>query len=91
VLETLDYIGQTNVIMEVNTGGISRGAIDSIYPSPWILKEARKRDIPIMLNSDAHNPKHLDFYFDESLKIIKDCGYRELNCLYGGKWIRSKI
>ncbi len=77
--------------MEVNTGGISRGAIDTIYPSPWIIKEAEKRNIPLMLNADAHNREHLDFYYKESLKIIKSCGYNELYSLFGGKWVRSKI
>ncbi len=91
VLKTLDAIAESDVILEVNTGGLSRGAINSIYPSPWILKESSNRGIPITLNADAHDPLHIDFYFDESLKIIRDCGYRELHSLYGGKWISSKI
>ena len=91
VLITLDALAEKDVILEVNTGGISRGAIDTIYPSPWIVKESYKRDIPLMLNADAHNPLHIDYYFDESLNIIKDCGYRELYSLFGGKWISSKI
>jgi histidinol-phosphatase (PHP family) len=91
VLETLDVLSQTDVILEVNTGGISRKAIDSVYPSPWIIKEAKKRNIPLMLNSDAHVPEHIDYYFPEALSIIQDCGYGELYSLYKGEWITSKI
>ena len=91
VSQTLDVLSETDVILEVNTGGISRGVIDSVYPSPWIIKEAFKRNIPLMLNADAHNPKHVDFYYRESAEIIKECGYKELYSLYGGKWITSSI
>jgi histidinol-phosphatase (PHP family) len=91
VLDTLEVLSQTDVILEVNTGGISRAAIDTVYPSPWIIKEAFKKKIPLMLNADAHDPDHIDFYFRESAEIIKECGYRELYSLIGGKWTPSGI
>lgn len=91
VIETLDTLAGTDVILEVNTGGLSRGATDTIYPSPWILKAAQEKNIPLMLNADAHNKKHIDFYYREALSIIKECGYRELYSLYGGKWVTSTI
>jgi len=91
VRETLDVLAGTEVVLEVNTGGIARKATDSIYPSPWILKEASTRNIPLMLNADAHNPEDIDFYYRESLEIIRECGYRELYSLMGGKWVSSEI
>lgn len=91
VRETLDVLAETGIILEVNTGGIARKAIDSIYPSPWILKEAAEKNIPIMLNADAHTCEDIDFYFEEARDIIKECGYKELHSLTGGKWITSKI
>ncbi|MBI9098069.1 MAG: histidinol-phosphatase [Spirochaetaceae bacterium] len=91
VLDTLDVLAETDVILEVNTGGISRKAIDSVYPSPWIISEARKRDIPLMLNADAHVPEHIDYYYSEALAIIKECRYGELYSLSGGKWITREI
>ena len=91
VFKTLDTLAHSGVILEVNTGGLSRGAIDSVYPSPWIIKEAAKRKIPLMLNADAHRPAHIDYYFKESVNIIKECGYDELISLYDNKWVSSKI
>lgn len=87
VMETLETLAGTGIFLEINTGGISRGAIDSIYPSPWILKEAKRKNIPIMLNSDSHVPDHISFYYSESLEIAKDCGYRELHTISKGEWI----
>jgi len=91
VIQTLDVLAETEVILEVNTGGIARKATDTIYPSPWILKEASLRNIPLMLNADAHTSEDIDFFYSESLDIIRQCGYRELHYLYGGEWISSKI
>ena len=91
VFETLDVLAETDVILEVNTGGIARKATDTIYPSPWILKEALAKNIPLMLNADAHTCEDIDFFYSESLDIIKECGYKELYSLIGGKWISSEI
>lgn len=91
VCETLDVLAGSGIILEVNTGGIARKAIDTIYPSPWILKEAFMRKIPLMLNADAHTCEDIDCYYSKALEIIKESGYRDLYSLYGGKWVTSKI
>ncbi|MBN2657297.1 MAG: histidinol-phosphatase [Spirochaetales bacterium] len=91
VRDTLDYLKNRDLVVEVNTGGISRGATDTVYPSPWIIREAFERKIPLMLNADSHVPEHIDFYFAEALKIIRDCGYRELHTLKGEGWTSFPI
>jgi len=86
VLEVLDVLSGKGIIMEVNSGAISRGALDAVYPSPWILAEARKKQIPVMVNADAHRPEHIDYHFEESCLLLRDCGYREIRALIDGKW-----
>ena len=82
----LNAVADSGIIMEVNTGGIARRVIDQVYPSPWILSEARKLGIPVMLNSDAHNPEDLDCHFEESRALLRDEGYREIWALIDGDW-----
>lgn len=91
VFQTLDTLAGTGIIMEVNTGGISRGAIDSVYPSSWILERAAELNIPLMLNADAHVPDHISFYYPEAMDIIRSAGYGELYSISGGEWVRSAI
>lgn len=79
VLKTLDLLAGGNIIVEVNTGAISRGVQDKPYPSLWILKECFKRDIKVCLNSDAHHPDNIECYYGESIELIKEAGYIELN------------
>lgn len=85
-LDTLDAVAQAGVVLEVNTGGIARGAIKEIYPAPWILKQAFIKNIPIQLNADAHYPEHVDFHFRESLTIMREAGYRSVRVLLENVW-----
>lgn len=86
VLKTLEIISLTNTIVEVNTGGISRGYVKEPYPGKWILKACKDMDIPIMVNSDTHHPDTIDFYFDEACSLLKSIGFRHQRILYGNEW-----
>src|SRR5437762_14159596 len=63
VLKTLDAIRKCEAIVEVNTRGVYQGKSETTYPSPWILSECLKRNIPITISSDAHHPDDLVNYF----------------------------
>jgi len=91
VLETLEVAKQYNSIIEVNTGGIARKFLTSMYPSNWILSECKEMGIPIVLSSDAHTPSNIDFYFDEAVKILKKIGYQEQLVLCNGSWINRTL
>ena len=75
---TADIAAKANVIAEINTGGIARGAIDDFYPSERFLEIIHEKGIPVMVNSDAHNVKDLDCAFEEAKARAKKIGYRDL-------------
>jgi len=89
VISTLDLLKGRDIIVEMNTGALSRGVQDTPYPSEWILKECFKRDIKICLNSDVHAANNIECYFDEALDIIKRCGYTKLHTPFETIDIRS--
>lgn len=86
VEELLKIVKKNNVIVEVNTGGISRGYTTDVYPSSWILRLMKQMDIPLVLNSDAHHPDWIDTYYNNALDIIKKSGYTLERILYDGHW-----
>jgi len=86
IRKILEEIKSWGGIMEVNTGGISRNAIDTVYPSPWIINKAVKMGIPLCISSDSHQPEHLDFYFDETRQILKEAGAHTVMALLEGEW-----
>lgn len=87
----LAVIKAHGTIVEVNTGGISRGYIQEPYPSLWILKKCRQLGIPVMITSDAHCPEHLDAHFDLARERLKEVGYDEQYVLQGSIWRRTAL
>lgn len=86
VMKVLEYISSKGTMLDVNTGGITRGYLTDPYPSAWALREASRLKIPVTLNSDAHRPEHIDGNFELVTQILKDAGYSEKMILRGEKW-----
>lgn len=86
VMKTLEIISLSNTIVEVNTGGISRGYMKEPYPSKWILEVCLDMDIPVMVNSDSHHPDNIDFYYEEAHNLLKGIGYRHQRILSDNEW-----
>lgn len=77
VISTLDVLAQSSMVMEINTSGWER-VCQVQYPSLWILKEARKRGIPVTLGSDAHIPEHVGRNITKAVQIAQQAGYTSL-------------
>jgi len=90
VFQTLDLLEDTDIIVEMNTGALSRGVQDIPYPSKWILEECYRRNIKVCLNSDVHAPNNIECYFNESLDILRSCGFKELHTPFEVIDIRRK-
>lgn len=69
---------KTNVIAEINTGAIARGAMDDTYPSAEFLEIIYDLGIPVCINSDAHTTDGIDCAFDRAIQLAKKTGYTEL-------------
>jgi len=77
VLETLEVIKKVNMVVEINTSGLDKKCKKS-YPSLWILQEAKKRDIPIAIGSDAHTPETIGRNLEAAVRLAKTAGYLSL-------------
>ncbi len=73
----LDAIAAAGMAIEINTAGWSLPAAEA-YPSPELLRAARGREIPLLINADAHFPEFLTRNFDRARELARDCGYTEL-------------
>ena len=88
---TAKIASKKDVIAEINTGGIARGAIDDFYPSYTFLSILKDEGIPVMVNSDAHNIKDLDCAFEEAMAQAKKIGYKELTYPIAGELVHIKL
>jgi histidinol-phosphatase (PHP family) len=73
----LDAIAQSRMAIEINTSGWYK-PIKEAYPSPAILTECRTRDIPIIINSDAHDPANLIRGLDRAIILAREAGYTQV-------------
>ncbi len=73
----VNSLSHTNII-EMNTGAISRGYRKIPYPAPFLLKEIKERKANIILSSDSHSKDTLTFFFDESVKLLRENGIKSI-------------
>ena len=81
-----DAIAASGCVTEVNTGGMSRGYTDQPYPSQDLLRMLFVRGAPVTLCSDAHSKETLDHGFDESIRLLREVGYRSIKIWRGGRF-----
>ncbi|MBQ5590296.1 MAG: histidinol-phosphatase [Clostridia bacterium] len=90
-LQTVDKLLKNDVIFEVNTGAISRGYKTNPYPQNFILEHIKKSGGSTILSSDAHSKDNLCFDFDNTLKLIKNIGFKTVKTIKNKKFIDIEI
>lgn len=84
--KTADIAASCGKIVEINTGGIARGAIDDVYPSHDFLRALHKRNVPIVINSDSHSIETLDTAYEQAYESAKRAGYSSSLYFEDGCW-----
>jgi histidinol-phosphatase (PHP family) len=79
----LDAIAAAGMTVEINTAGWFKPAREA-YPSLALLRECRRRDIPLVINADAHEPGHLTRRFEDARALARDAGYAAV-CRFAGR------
>lgn len=72
--------------LEINSGGLARGAVKELYPAPEIIADAIELQIPLVLCSDAHRSSHIGHYFSEARAILSQLGATSICTLKGNQW-----
>jgi len=91
VFKTLEVMHDEGCFIEVNTRGMYLGYTSQPYPSLWILKEAGRMGIPIVLNSDAHKPQEITGMFSETSVMLDKVGIKELYNWIEEQWQPTKF
>ena len=67
-----------DILFEVNTGAMYRKGKKEPYPAPFILQYICERGGKITLTSDSHCCESIDFAFDSSVALCKECGFDKI-------------
>jgi len=66
----------TGLPYEVNTAGLRKDCRE-LYPAREFVELAYSAGVPVLINSDAHDPAELGAGFQEALQLVREVGYRE--------------
>ena len=72
--KVLDIVQKNGGAIELNTSGWFKPCADP-YPALEILKLAHARNIPVVINADAHHADHVNRNFREAEKLLNEAGY----------------
>ena len=87
----LEAVARSGSVLEINTGGVVRNTSGALYPSAHILREARELGIPVMVNADAHRPEHVDGHFAETVRMMRELGFRSQRQLTARGWVDQEL
>ena len=67
-------LAECGVAFEINTAGL-RKECRELYPARQFLELAHAAGVPLLINSDAHDPAELGAGFAEAAALAASCGY----------------
>ncbi len=76
--EALAMVRESGALLEVNTGGMARGYVSEPYPSWDILRLWRDLGGGVILGSDCHDARLMDFAFDGVLARLRAEGFESV-------------
>ncbi|PXY03010.1 histidinol-phosphatase [Marinifilum breve] len=89
--KTLGALEKSDCIVEVNTRGIYKKKSAKLFPDDYFLVGCCKRNIPVTIGTDAHQPAELLSHFDETRKKLKQIGFKQVSVFHKGIWIQESI
>jgi histidinol-phosphatase (PHP family) len=90
ICRALDRIARAGVAMELNTSGLTKD-IQEMNPGPMILREMQRREIPVVVGSDAHDPRHVARWWQEAYDLLEEAGYGQVSLFLGRRQRRIDI
>jgi histidinol-phosphatase (PHP family) len=67
-------LADTGTAFEINTAGL-RKPVGELYPAPEFLQLAYAAGVPLLINSDAHDPSEVGADFDQAIALAREVGY----------------
>lgn len=73
----IEAIARAGAALEISTAGLHK-PVAELYPSDEFLRLAHAAGIPVVINSDAHDPSEVGRDFDRAVAAARAAGYAEV-------------
>ena len=90
-MDTIALAAEKDILVEINTGAMSRGYRTTPYPSPDLLKLLHSLGGRITITSDCHRAEWIDFAFDSAIDLAKSCGFKEAYIWRNGGFVAEAL
>lgn len=90
-LDAADKCMETGSIFEINTGGMYRAYRNFPYLQDYLLEHLAKYDYPVIINTDCHDIKGLDFGIENALKRMRKAGFKKVQQYINGEFTAAEI
>ena len=84
ICRSLDRIAAAGTAMELNTSGLNK-TFPEMNPGTTILAEMYRRNIPVVVNSDSHDPYRVGAAFEDAFDMLGAVGYTHTNIVLDRK------
>ncbi len=89
--ETVSLAAERGILVEVNTGAMSRGYRTAPYPDLALLKLLKEKGGRITITSDCHRAEWIDFGFDQAIGMAKAAGFEEAWVWEQGRFVPKAL
>ncbi|HLS07189.1 MAG TPA: histidinol-phosphatase [Bacillota bacterium] len=72
-----EALASSNTCIEISTAGL-RKPVGEIYPDPTFLQKCYDAGVGIVLSSDAHQPEHVGYKYEQSVDLARSVGYEHI-------------
>ena len=90
-METIECAAKRNLIVEINTGAMSRGYRSAPYPTLEQLRYLRSLGGRITITSDCHRAEWIDFAFDKAVALARSAGFTSVWLWEGGRFVEKAL
>lgn len=78
VLNALERAFPSGGVLELNTGGMARGYLDTPYPTLELLNAWREMGGKVTITSDCHDCRYLTHAFDTAEALLRKAGFKSV-------------
>lgn len=76
----VEALAKSGTSIEISTAGL-RKPVGEIYPDPLLLKKCYDAGVTIVLSSDAHEPEHVGYAYQQAIELARSVGYSEIQVI----------
>lgn len=76
-IEAVEQLAGKIPYFEVNAGSMPNGYRKSPFPDKFLIKEFKRLGFGAVVSTDCHDKNYMDCGYQESVNLLKECGFKE--------------